>query len=105
MSNHLITAVPPVSTVDASSETRMASGAVPHLARPQDAIDRVIAGASVSPALHGFGGLHGGIGLAVAVLAMLDHGFDAVDLRSLHARYERPIRRGGTSKGFQMLSI
>lgn len=83
---------PSSSAVSGHAATNVTTEAVAHLARPQDVIDQVIVAASVSPQLHGFGGLHGGIGLAVALHAMLDNGFEAVGLRSLHARYERAIR-------------
>lgn len=62
------------------------------LSTPQDAVVGIDGPAEVSPALHGFGGLHGGIGLALALRAVLDSGLDESQIRSIHARFARPVR-------------
>lgn len=60
---------------------------------PWRAIDSLDADLTVSDGVHGFGGLHGGIGVAIAtrhLTAAVDD--DTKPLRSLHARFRRPIR-------------
>jgi acyl-CoA thioesterase len=62
------------------------------LSTPQDAVAGIAGPAEVSPALHGFGGLHGGIGLALALRAVLDSGLDETQVRSIQARFSRAVR-------------
>lgn len=63
------------------------------IATPEEAIGTLDRDMSVSEDLHGFGGLHGGIGVAMGAQRLRDSvGDDDKPLRSVHARFVRPIR-------------
>ncbi len=60
---------------------------------PEGAIECSATDMAVSDQLHGFGGLHGGISIAIAARhALAAVGDDAKPVRSLRARFLRPVR-------------